>query len=63
MAKRIEDISQYIKQMKFKKRFFGGVDEYDVFNKIEKLNQEYKELYDKQNSKIELLEKLLDEKR
>ena len=43
MAKKIEDISKVLKEIKFKKKFFGGVDELDVWNKIESINLEYKE--------------------
>lgn len=42
MAKKIEDISKFIKEIKFKKKLFGGVDELEVWNKIEALNLEYK---------------------
>ena len=52
MAKNIDEISKFLKEVKFKKKIFGGVDEYDVWNKIEKLNNEYKELYDLQQMKI-----------
>lgn len=62
MAKKIEDISKFIKEMKFKKKLFGGVDELDVWNKIESLNSEYKELYQIQQTKIDYLEEKLNEK-
>ncbi|MBO5476792.1 MAG: hypothetical protein J6A15_03440 [Clostridia bacterium] len=62
MAKNIDEISKFLKEVKFKKKIFGGVDEYDVWNKIEKLNNEYKELYDLQQMKIHLLEEKLNEK-
>lgn len=63
MAKKIEDISKLLKDMKFKKKFFGGVDELDVWNKIESLNLEYKELFETMQTKINILEEKLDEKR
>ena len=62
MAKKIEDISKFIKEMKFKKKLFGGVDELEVWNKIESLNSEYKELYQIQQTKIDYLEEKLNEK-
>ncbi len=62
MAKKIEDISKFIKEMKFKKKLFGGVDELEVWNKIEALNLEYKELYQIQQTKIDYLEEKLNEK-
>ncbi len=62
MAKKIEDISRFIKEIKFKKKLFGGVDELDVWNKIDSLNSEYKELYEIQQTKINILEEKLNEK-
>ncbi len=62
MAKDIKDISNYLNNIKFKKKIFGGIDEVDVWNKIEKLNLEYKQLYEKQQTEIELLERRLNEK-
>lgn len=62
MAKKIEDISKFIKEIKFKKKLFGGVDELEVWNKIEALNLEYKELYQIQQAKIDYLEEKLNAK-
>lgn len=63
MAKSIDEISKFLKEIKFKKKMFGGgVDEFDVWSKIEKLNNEYKELYELQKMKISLLEEQLNEK-
>lgn len=62
MAKKIEDISRFIKEIKFKKKLFGGVDELEVWNKIEALNLEYKELYQIQQTKIDYLEEKLNGK-
>lgn len=62
MAKKIEDISKYLQNLKFKKKLFGGVDEADVWKKIEALNLEYKELYEFQQNKIDILEEKLNEK-
>lgn len=63
MAKKIEDISKVLKEIKFKKKLFGGVDELDVWNKIESLNLEYKELFEIMQTKINILEEKLDEKK
>lgn len=63
MAKKIEDISKVLNEIKFKKKFFGGVDELDVWNKIESLNLEYKELFEIMQTKINILEEKLDEKK
>ena len=62
LAKKIEDISKFIKEIKFKKKLFGGVDELEVWNKIEALNLEYKELYQIQQAKIDYLEEKLNAK-
>lgn len=63
MAKKIEDISKVLNGIKFKKKFFGGVDELDVWNKIESINLEYKELFEIMQTKINILEEKLDEKK
>lgn len=63
LAKKIEDISKVLKEIKFKKKFFGGVDELDVWNKIESINLEYKELFEIMQTKINILEEKLDEKK
>ena len=36
-----DEIVSYINSLKFKKRFFGGVDEADVWEKIRELNALY----------------------
>lgn len=63
MAKKIEDISKVLKEIKFKEKLFGGVDELDVWNKIESLNLEYKELFEIMQTKINILEEKIDEKK
>lgn len=62
LAKNINDISEFLKKVKFKKKIFGGIDELDVWNKIEKLNLEYKELYEIQQMQIDILKEKIDEK-
>jgi hypothetical protein len=44
MAKSMEEIAEMLKSTRFRRRFFGGVDEDDVWKKIEKLQKEYAEL-------------------
>lgn len=61
MAKKIEEISKFIQNMKFKRKIFGGIDEIDALKKIEKLNLEYKELYQIQQAKIDILEERINE--
>ena len=63
LAKKIEDISKVLNEIKFKKKFFGGVDELDVWNKIESNNLEYKEMFEIIQTKINILEEKLDEKK
>ena len=38
------EIAAWLKRVKFKKRLFGGVDEADVWRKIEELNALYEKL-------------------
>ena len=38
-----EKIADFLKQMKFRRKIFGGVDEKDVLQKIEQLNELYKQ--------------------
>lgn len=47
-AKRMEDIAAYMKQMKFRRKTFGGVDEADVWRQLEGLHQEYQAAFDAQ---------------
>ena len=38
-----EKIADFLKQMKFRRKIFGGADEKDVWQKIEQLNELYKQ--------------------
>lgn len=38
----LKDVTKWLKKVKFKKKFFGGVDERDVWKKIDELNSLYK---------------------
>ena len=40
-ARSVENIAQHLKQVHFKRKLFGGVDEADVWRIIDKLQQEY----------------------
>lgn len=62
MARKINEISDFLNKVKFKKKLFGGIDETDVWNIIKKLNAEYKELYDVQQAQIDFLKDNLNEK-
>lgn len=50
-----ENISQILSNMKFKKKIFGGVDEIDVWKKIEMLQIEYEKEFDLQAQKYEAI--------
>lgn len=41
------EISQYLKNLKFKKNFIGGLDEEDVWKKIRKLDEMYQKELEK----------------
>lgn len=55
-----EDIVQWIKKLKFKKKIFGGVDEADVLKKIEELNGLYEKALLNERARYDAL---LEEKR
>ena len=44
-AKSMDDIALLMKQLKFKKKLFGGVKEMDVWRKLELLHQQYMSVY------------------
>jgi hypothetical protein len=44
-AKTMDDIALLMKQLKFKKKLFGGVKEMDVWRKLEVLHQQYQSVY------------------
>jgi predicted nuclease with TOPRIM domain len=46
VAKSQEEIAKLLQQTKFKRKLFGGVDEEDVWKKLERLQAEYSELLD-----------------
>lgn len=41
----IEELTRLFGQMKFQKKWVGGVDEQDVWKKMEQLQQTYEQLY------------------
>lgn len=45
-SKKLSDITDIFKKMKFKKKILGGVDERDVWRQLDKLQKEYQEVYD-----------------
>lgn len=44
MARSMEEIAELLKNTRFRRRLSGGVDEYDVWKKLERLQREYAEL-------------------
>lgn len=54
-ARNMDDIAEVFKTMKFKKKFFGGVDERDVWKKLDKLQKEYRSAYEMQQVRYETL--------
>lgn len=58
-VKSMKEIAVYIKQMRFRKRMFGGVDEGDVWRQLSDLHKEYQTAFDAQCevSKVRLQEK------
>lgn len=50
-----KNICEYLKKITFKKKFFGGVDEIDVWNKIEILNRIYESALLEERSRYSVL--------
>lgn len=57
--KTMQDIADALSAMKFRKKAFGGVDEADVWKKLEALQQTYQLVYDEQAAYYQAL---LDER-
>lgn len=55
----MQDIADALSTMKFRKKIFGGVDEADVWKKLEQLQQTYQLVYDEQAAYYQAL---LDER-
>ena len=55
----MQDIADALSAMKFRKKMFGGVDEADVWKKLEALQQTYQLVYDEQAAYYQAL---LDER-
>lgn len=47
-AKNMDDIAEVFKTLHFKKKIIGGVDEMDVWKKLDKLQKEYRSAYEMQ---------------
>ena len=61
-AKSMEDIALFLKELRFRKNIFGGVNEADVWKNMENLHREYQNAFDVQQecSRILLQEKELE---
>lgn len=70
-ARNMEEIAQKLKKLKFRKKTFGGVDERDVWKKMESLQEDYRNaflvqhekdmaLVEDREKKIEALQKELE---
>lgn len=58
-VKTMKEIAVYIKQMRFRRKLFGGVDESDVWRQLSELHKEYQTAFDAQRevSRVLLQEK------
>lgn len=61
-AKSMEDIAEVFKNLRFRKKMIGGVDERDVWKKLEMVQKEYRSLYDVQKAGYEARLQERDEK-
>ena len=58
-AKTMEEIAAWLKELEFRKKWVGGVDEADVWRKLEELQSQYQSAFDAQ---AERYQALLDER-
>ena len=54
-AKNMDDIAELFRKMKFRKKLFGGVDEQDVWRKLDDLQKAYRSAYEAQAIKYETI--------
>lgn len=55
----MQDVADALSAMRFRKKLFGGVEEADVWRKLETLQRTYQEVYDQQGAYYQAL---LDER-
>ena len=55
MAKNLEEIAKLLKHTKFKRKWFGGIDEEDVWKKLGRLQSEYSELIEENSRRHDAL--------
>lgn len=56
MTKNLDEITNFLKKLRFRKTTFGGVDEKDVWKKLDILNEKYMELYALQEERRKIIE-------
>lgn len=54
-AKTMEEIAIWLQELRFRKRKLGGVDEEDVWKKLEQLHGEYLSAFDAQKERFSAL--------
>lgn len=54
-AKTMEEIAAWLKELKFRKKWVGGVDEADVWRKLEELQSQYQSAFDAQAQRASAL--------
>lgn len=61
-AKSMEEIAVLIKGLRFRKKMIGGIDERDVWRKLDMLQKEYRAAFDAQQEQSRALINERDEK-
>ena len=53
--KSMQDIAIMFQELKFKKKFIGGIDERDVWRKLDLIQQEYRSIYEAQETRYKTI--------
>lgn len=51
----MEEIGEFLKTVRFQRRFLGGISEEDVWRKLEKLEEQYQAVFEAQRIRYETL--------
>ena len=54
-AKNMDDIAEIFRKTKFRKKLFGGVDEQDVWKKLDDIQKAYRSAYEAQAARYEAI--------
>ncbi len=54
-AKTMEDIAEMFRRLKFRKKLFGGVEEQDVWKKLDDIQKAYRSAYEAQAVRYETI--------